>query len=73
MKNTNSLALFLSRALFLLIAMFLIGLSPTGAQIGELGIYGTVPSTNASNIHYVYLQDLYPPYDGSDDHFLPVN
>jgi hypothetical protein len=53
--------------------MFLIGLSPTYAQIGELGVYGSVPEEDAEDIYYVYLQDLYPPMEGTVDHFLPVN
>ncbi len=43
------------------------------AQIGNLGIYGSVPEEHEDDIVYVYLQNLYPAYETETDHFRPVN
>lgn len=53
--------------------MFLIGLSSTYAQIGELGIYGSVPEEDAEDIYYVYLQPYPAWYEAPPNHFRPVN
>jgi hypothetical protein len=60
------------RAILLTALCLIVGVPASYSQIGELGIYGSVPAANRENIRYVYLQTVMA-YDGSPDHFLPVN
>lgn len=63
---------YFTRLFVVIASVFLLSISNVSAQIGELGIYGSVPEGSRDSIRYVYLQTVMA-YDGSPDHFLPVN
>ncbi|CAN5365615.1 hypothetical protein BH10ACI3_BH10ACI3_21220 [soil metagenome] len=62
----------IQRFLILVVSIFLLGLSTTNAQIGQLGIYGSVPEASRSSIRYVLIETN-PAVDEGFSMIVPVN